>query len=317
MATRILHTNKKRDVILSSLGTEEPVIIKVSNIERLLESEWIIGRKLIEKIEKIPNPLGEESIISHFSCPITFEKSSESEWKLTTSYLQGETLWTEISKGLSSSDAWKIVIMALMLLEQLRRYNVNFSHNDLHVGNISVIKLSTPRLIKSPFAECPFEFSTNYIPGIFDYDVSFIEGVSVPNGYHIETKRLERGLVPCVYDPLFDAMTLSASTLYSLHVGQEFEEFAHGIEATSLATWMKRNGFTLKNRGYTYLDIPKLPWMKSDVYSNVKSLFSLEDNVSGAHSAWCQLVAKRKRDSLKNRRDKDLCSIIGQLSMFI
>jgi hypothetical protein len=358
--TRILHTNKKRDVILSGEATDHPVVIKNSEIERLLKSEWVTGSALLTQIFPIPDPLGIHSSISaYFSKPISFISSEISgsveatpgatpveatpveatpgatpveatpRYTITTSYLSGETMWTEISRGLSSKDAWKLVVQTLLILEQLRRHTIRFSHNDLHVGNVCVIRLPKTHRVVSPFPEIPFSFDTNIVPGIFDYDVSYLEGSVPPDGYYIESKRLERGLIPCAYDPLFDAATLTASTLFALHergrpVGSErlnLDDFIAEPDAAALNPWMRRNGFTLRNRSYTYVDIPKMPWMKADIFAKVKNVYIPyyieDDKLYAGHKRWCEVVTKRKMDTMKNRRDKDFCSIIMQISMFV
>lgn len=326
---RILHSNKKRDVILTEEGTERETIIKVSANEALIKAEWEIGSTLMSRIKLLISPITLQPITEHFSQPIKLT-SEPPNWTLSTSYLAGETLWTKIANGLKHESIWQIVIQVLVILDHLHKNNIRFTHYDLHVGNIDVKEIPLKH-IKLELEGSLIEFNTIYEASIFDYDVSYLEDTTPSKGYSIEKNKIERGIVPSVFDPLFDASVLCASVLYSIcekRKGRGFrvehDDLIYEPETDSINRWMVRNGFSIRNRGYSKIDVPPRPWLPNSVFSVVRSLFFLPNSVEdiigdprGSHKAWCDKITRLKIESLKQRKDKNLITIINQVAMFI
>lgn len=333
MSSKILHSNKKRDVLLTGEESRE-VITKISESKTLLYAEWVIGQELVKKIAGLSNPIGDGSILTHFSRPLSFEEldGEPKKYQLTTTYLPGDTLWTEIAKGMETKDVWSVVFQTIILLEHLRRSGVQFTHYDLHVGNISVLKYKTSRKITSPFPDLEFEFETSVAPGIFDYDVSYLDGVIPEGGYYLEMRRVERGVVPSVYDPLFDASLLVGSVIYALRekggkVKAIYDEFSMDYDASVVGLWMRKNHFSLQDRGYSPLTIVKLPRLKPEDFNKIRTSFivptparsasSSSEQPAGIHEKWCSIAMKAKTECVRRRKDKDFVEILYQLCVMI
>jgi hypothetical protein len=358
----VIHSNSERIVCVRNEGLPDATCLKYADNIAMMTSEWEIGRALSEKLSTIPDPFGSsDSIQKYFAKPLRLVDNSEGglpyvdlippseegasardkKLMLETTYFNCDTLWTFITntadRTIREKETWEVVLQVLFLLETLRRNGLKFTHYDLHVGNICVQRCE-PRIVKSPFPDIPLEFVSSVFPGIYDYDVSYIEGVSPTHGYFIAKNRLDKGIVPCVYDPLFDAATIIGSAVFALYDRKmerpkyspyNDDDFANiATQNLSVNEWMRTVGFCLHNRGFKPLGISKMPILDKKTFLALNGYYFPDvtkcDTKNELHSGsvakfkdWCMAVTAAKKRSARVRVDASLRNIIDILAWFV
>ena len=115
------------------------------------------------------------------------------------------------------------LMLQLVLLLQVSQNIIDFTHYDLHLGNILYVELPEPIVIHYRIGpNNNFDFSTNYLLKVIDYGYSHARLTTIPNGLYacVRHQALIEGIVPSVKDPLTDIMYFTSKGLWDYLANQ-------------------------------------------------------------------------------------------------
>jgi len=162
------------------------LVVKSPNVgyEDDIWREYIIGLKLNQLRKDIPNFM---YMFGIFKCNAVFHRRNPSALMCTKSqpivgfsimqFIDGKTLETMIYEQKLEPHEMILIVLQIMLALLHAKEMFQFSHNDLHPGNVMIIAEDPPRPVTYPCSFLPTKkitVTTNLIPVIIDYGMSSI-----------------------------------------------------------------------------------------------------------------------------------------------
>lgn len=212
-----------------------------------LKYEYLVGLQINKFIEHY-----EEGI--HFVKTVDLLDVSfdENFQVLIQDFVKGEKL-SNCWESLNISDIISILLQCICAINKAQQ-EIEFTHYDLHVGNIIVKKLLSSKIFSYNIDGEIITFESNYQGVIIDYGLSHVSNVS---NAHLQTSAnistISYGVVPSIFDQQYDICFLITQFIKILENKkfQDCEKIKRWVEVNLL----NPNNFTVFNSKYPGRDI--------------------------------------------------------------
>lgn len=132
-----------------------------------------------------------------------------------TEYIKGIGLYEALSKGTGIRSIYKLLIYIILYLQEI----MNFTHYDLHSGNVILVDLGKISRHSFSFNGENKYVDSRYTIKIIDLGRTYVKGIK---SSWVETNVIDSATTPGVYDPLFDLARVASDInyIYEEYVGQ-------------------------------------------------------------------------------------------------
>ena len=157
---------------------------------------------------------------------------------LLLEYVQGKTLDNYIHM---SENSLLLVFYQLICILQLAQEQIEFTHYDLHSGNIIIEKSHIPVTLEYNLKRGKKILKTKTIVHIIDFGYSHVKLPVVPKNCLVCLRRLmlDIGIVPSVFDPLGDFLYLSFVAFLSDYIQLNYGSMGKDTPSVKIYKWAR------------------------------------------------------------------------------
>lgn len=233
---------REGDVFIAQINENRKVIIKSGY--KCLYTEYVVG----ETLNNINSPNLVKTLgyyeVENFKLPWERRATSPTNHYLILEYIKGITLKQYLERS-SIQEGLEILITLIDIIINIQS-QIDFTHYDLHLGNI---------LITDNFARSKIFKKLIPVPIIIDFGQSHVPGLEGMNSC-IDGNRMGSGRVPAVFDPVFDITTLLQLVLgyYGENIFQKRRAKQHlTLQDKTMNTLIKHVNKWLENSNFYHV----------------------------------------------------------------